>query len=172
MRCGRYLRATISKFSSSAALTSVARVVSVPCRMGSITKDRGKAVRVVLALVLIYVGIVVAFESMLGIFQPAGGDTLVIATTSDDEVHSRVVSGLEVDGQLYVAANHWPRAWYRQALANPNIEVTRDGATAAYLAVAVDEDEHERVDSAHRLGPVIRFLTGFPPRRFVRLDPS
>ncbi|MFU8814292.1 MAG: nitroreductase/quinone reductase family protein [Pseudomonadales bacterium] len=131
-----------------------------------------KFVKIVTILLLVYVGIVIAFESLLGYFQPAGETTLVI-TTTDGSGHSsnRVLSRIESDGQLYVAANHWPRAWYRQALANPSVQIEMGGEQAAYLAVPIDGDEHDRVDADQPLGPVIRILTGFPPRYFVRLDP-
>ena len=131
-----------------------------------------KAVKWIAVVLLAYVGLVGLFETMLGTFQPAGGGTLVITTVdADGEAHDRVVSRLETDGRLYVAANHWPRAWYRRALENPEIRVTMDGTTADYLAVPVEGEEHERVDAEHPLGPVFRVLTGFPPRYFVRLDP-
>jgi len=131
-----------------------------------------KAVRIIAILILVYAGIVVAFESLLGYFQPQGQSTLIITTKDDDgKPHSRVVARLETDRKLYVAANHWPRAWYHQALDNPNVQVTVDGETRDYLAVPVDDEEHDRVDGAHPLGTVFRILTGFPPRYFVRLDP-
>ena len=81
------------------------------------------------------------------------------------------MSGLESDGQLYVAANHWPRAWYDRALENPEVHVTLDGEKSDYRAVPVTGEEHDRVDSKNSLGVVFRILTGFPPRHFVRLDP-
>ncbi len=131
-----------------------------------------KAVKIVLVLLLIYVGIVVAFESLLGYFQPAGQGTLVITTTDDDgHANDRVLARITSDEKLYVAANHWPRAWYRQALANPNVKATVDGEQGDYVAVPVIGAEHERVDAQNSLGPVFRVLTGFPPRYFVRLDP-
>jgi len=131
-----------------------------------------KAIKIIAILLVVYVGIVVAFESLLGYFQPANEGTLVIATTdasgnSNDRVLSRIIS----NDQLYVAANHWPRAWYREVLANPQVKVTLDGAQGDYLAVPVTDDEYDRLNSEHSLGPVIRILTGFPPREFVRLDP-
>ncbi|MDH3645082.1 MAG: nitroreductase family deazaflavin-dependent oxidoreductase, partial [Gammaproteobacteria bacterium] len=104
--------------------------------------------------------------------QPAGDTTLVITTLDGDKnANDRVLSRLESDGKLYVAANHWPRAWYNQALANPEVEITLDGEKAGYMAVPVTGVEHEHLDSEYRLGPVVRVLTGFPPRYFVRLDP-
>ena len=132
-----------------------------------------KAVKFMGILLLIYVGLVVAFESLLGYFQPAGQGTLVITTTAaDGSTSDRVVTGLESHGKLYVAANHWPRAWYNQALENPNVSVTVDGLREAYLAQPVSGDEHDRVDDDNPIGLGFRFLTGFPPRVFVRLEPQ
>ncbi len=49
-----------------------------------------KALKIVAIVVLVYVGIVVAFESMIGYFQPAGGSTLVITTFDGDRTaHDR-----------------------------------------------------------------------------------
>jgi hypothetical protein len=70
-----------------------------------------------------------------------------------------------------VAANHWPRAWYERALANPEVQVTAEGVKTDYRAVPVEGAEHERVEAANRHGVAFRILTGFPPRYFVRLDP-
>ncbi len=131
-----------------------------------------KAVKLVAVLILVYVGIVSAFESLLGYFQPAGETTLVITTTAEDGTpNDRVVSHLDSNGQLYVAANHWPRAWYNRALENPNVQVTLDGEKGNYLAVPVTEEEHDRVNGENSLGMMFRILTGFPPRYFFRLDP-
>lgn len=131
-----------------------------------------KALKIVAIVVLVYLGIVVAFESLIGYFQPTAGSTLVITTFDGDGTsHDRVVSRLESDGQLYVAANHWPRAWYERALEKPEVQVTLDGENGDYLVVPVSGEEHDRVDAANSLGLAFRILTGFPPRYFVRLDP-
>jgi hypothetical protein len=133
---------------------------------------RGKAVKIVALLFFLYVGLVAAFESMLGFFQPANQTTLVITTTDGEgRSYDRVVARLESGGQLYVAANHWPRAWYRRALENPSVDVVSEDESGPYVAVPVTDAEHDRVDSDNGLGFVFRFLTGFPPRYFVRLDP-
>jgi hypothetical protein len=130
-----------------------------------------KLVKYVAIAFLVYVGIVVAFESMIGYFQPAGGSTLVITTfTPDGTAHDRVVSKLASEGKLYVAANHWPRAWYRRALENPDVQATMDGVKGDYKAVPVSGAEHDAVNDANKLPIFFRFLTGFPPRYFVRLD--
>ncbi len=113
-----------------------------------------------------------AFESLIGVIQPTAGDTLVITTQDGDgDANDRVVSRLKSGGQLYVAANHWPRAWYNRALENPEVQVTLDGEEGKYRAVPIVGVEHERVDGENSLGVFFRMLTGFPPRYFVRLDP-
>lgn len=131
-----------------------------------------KALKILLALGLIYVGVVVLFESLLGYFQPGGDYTMIITTTdADGNRNNRVLAKVESDGTLYAAANHWPRAWYRQALANPAVSVNIDGESADYEAVPVEGAEHDRVDGARPLGVGFRILTGFPPRYFLRLEP-
>jgi F420H(2)-dependent quinone reductase len=131
-----------------------------------------KAVKILVIALLVYVGIVVAFESLIGTLQPANQETLVITTFDKDGApHDRVVSRLETDGKLYVAANHWPRAWYRRALENPDVQATVNGTKGDYKAVPVDAAEHDRVNSEHALPIFFRFLTGFPKRLFLRLDP-
>jgi hypothetical protein len=131
-----------------------------------------KAFKIVAIVVLVYLGIVIAFESLLGYFQPEGKTTLVITTTAEDGApNDRVLSHVESNGQLYVAANHWPRAWYKRALENPEVQVTLHGEKGDYRAVPVVGGEHDRIDGEHSLGVFFRILTGFPPRYFVRLDP-
>ena len=132
-----------------------------------------RVVKIVAILLLVYVGIVVAFESLIGYFQPQDTNTMVITTQDGSgNAKQRVVARLDVDGKLYVAANHWPRRWYTEVLAHPQVQVTSGGTTGAYVAVPVTGEEKDRVEAQHSLGPVIRLLTGFPPRRIVRLDPA
>jgi len=131
-----------------------------------------KALKILAIVVLAYVGLVVVFESSIGYFQPTAGSTLVITTfDADGTAHDRVVSRLESGGKLYVATNHWPRAWYKRALQNPDVRVSLAGETGDYRAVPVTGAEHDRVESDNGLGVVFRILTGFPPRHFLRLDP-
>ena len=132
-----------------------------------------KVFKIIAILFVVYVGIVVIFESLLGYYQPAGEGTLVITTTDDAGAkNDRVLSRLESQEQIFVAANHWPRAWFNEVLANPNVEVTIDGEKAAYVAVPATDDEHERLSTEFAVGTMFRILTGFPPRYFVRLDPA
>ncbi len=131
-----------------------------------------KAVKWIAIVFLVYVGIVAAFESLIGVLQPGGDSTLILTTTdADGSSHDRVLSRLEGDGKLYVSVNHWPRAWYHRALENPSVEVTLDGRKGAYMAVAVVAGEHDRLQAENAHPLFFRILTGFPPRYFVRLDP-
>lgn len=125
-----------------------------------------------LILVLVYIGWVVYFEARLGYLQPEGGSTIVIATFDDEgERNERVVRLEQIDGENYIAANHWPRAWYNQALEKPNIEVRMDDSFAPYLAVPLEGEEEARIREIYSFGFGFRFQTGFPPRKFMRLDP-
>lgn len=128
--------------------------------------------KILVIVVLIYVAIVAAFESLIGVIQPAGGSTLVLTTfDSDGTAHDRVLAQLDTDGKVYVSANHWPRAWYRRVLQNPDVQATIGGTKGNYRAVSVTGEEAARVEREHPHGLAFRFVTGFPPRYFVRLDP-
>lgn len=127
--------------------------------------------RIALAVFGLYVLVVIGFEAMLGYFQPKGGNTIVITTTdASGAQHTRVVSRLEHAGQLHIAANHWPREWYRQVLANPALEVDLPEGRKPFTAVPVSDAEHDALMAAHPHSLGFRILTGFPPRRFVRLE--
>ena len=123
-----------------------------------------------IGLVVVYIGLVVLFESWLGYSQPSNQNTLVITTFDNQEAKHRVLSAVNNDGKLYVSANHWPRAWYRQALSNPNVEVNYKGETNSYLAVPVEGKQHDKLKEEHAHSLTFRILTGFPPRYFLRLD--
>jgi hypothetical protein len=125
------------------------------------------------ALFLLYAGSIVWFEARLGINQPQGATSLVIATFNNGERHERVVRLETIDGKNYVAANHWPRAWYHQALNNPNVEVKMPGTDSfePFEAVNVEGEEDTYVREIYTFGFNFRFRTGFPPRYFLRLEP-
>lgn len=133
-----------------------------------------KIVKIVAVLFLVYVGIVATFESVLGYAQPKGEANLVL-TSRDGEGNSydRVLTRIEVENRVYVAVNHWPRAWYGRVKENPGVKVTFGGNTTENIAVPVtDEAEAERIRTARPSSLMFRILTGFPPRYFVRLDPT
>ena len=124
-------------------------------------------------LFLVYVGSIVWFEARLGYNQPQGNTSLVIATFSDDnERHERVLRLEKIDGRNYIAANHWPRAWYNQVINNPNVEVKLPGEDSFenYLAVSLKGNEEEHIRGVYSFGFEFRFRTSFPPRYFLRLD--
>jgi hypothetical protein len=126
----------------------------------------------VAVLLVIYIGQVVAFEVRLGVNQPENQSTIVIATyNSAGERSERVLRLVEVDGEAYVAANHWPRAWYQQALENPQIEVDFGDGFEPYTAVALEGEDDARIRAIYTVGFGFKFRTGFPPRYFLRLDP-
>jgi hypothetical protein len=132
----------------------------------------------VIALVA-YVGLVVAFECLVGFFGRREAQSgvlsnehwIVISTSDSGGSRDTVIAGVELDGHLYVAANHWPRGWYHRAIANPDVQVTRGGEKKPYRAVLLSGDEEMQVAGRYVLPFPIRFLTGFPPRAFLRLDP-
>ena len=138
-----------------------------------------KPIKWIAILLAAYVGLVVAFESLVVIMgrnqaarglQP-GEDWLVITTTDAEGSTDTVVAGVESGGQLYVAANHWPHAWYARAIENPEVEITRGGERLAHRAVPVTGEERVRIARDYALPWAVRFLTGFPPRYFLRLNP-
>lgn len=75
--------------------------------------------------------------------------------------------------ELYVSANHWPRAWYRQALQNPNVEVKLASADdfMKYTAVPLEGIEDERVKERFKPSLRSQLRMGFAPRQFLRLVP-
>lgn len=122
------------------------------------------------AICILQSGCMTAFAA----FQPEniGGETIVITTIdAEGERHDRVLSPIDEEGTLFVAANHWPRAWYRRALANPEVSVTRGDTTIDYRAVPVSEQERERLLDESGFPVVAYLFTGFAPREFLRLDP-
>jgi hypothetical protein len=127
--------------------------------------------RIAIGIVIVYVLIVVAFETLLGYNQPEFDGTLTLTTYNEEgESFDRVVTRLKSNDNLYVRVNHWPRAWYYRLLDNPDIKVTMDGETKDYLAVDIEGEEYDLVQNEHPAGVMFRILTGFPPRHIVRLD--
>ena len=126
--------------------------------------------KILIGIAVLYVMVVVGFESMLGYTQPENRGTLVITTFDDGEPHDRVVSRIHIDDELYVAVNHWPRLWYWQLLDEPVVRIRYGDTDDLFRAVPVEEDQAiRRVDDARPLSLQFRILTGFPPRHFVQL---
>jgi hypothetical protein len=139
-----------------------------------------KLVKILGISLVVYVGLVIAFECLVGFMgqrQARNGvapdeDWIVISTTdADGAAKDTVIAGVEMDGQLYVAANHWPRGWYKRAIAHPDVELTRAGEMTPRRAVPGTGEELARIAHDYEMPWPVRFLTGFPPRAFLRLDP-
>ena len=126
--------------------------------------------KILIGIAVLYVLVVVGFESMLGYTQPENQGTLVITTFDDGEPHDRVVSRIHIDDELYVAVNHWPRLWYWQLLEEQVVRIRYGDTDDLFRAVPVEGDQAiQRVDDARPLSLQFRILTGFPPRHFVQL---
>lgn len=113
--------------------------------------------------------------TLVAAFQPKGFGIpiLTLTTTAEDGTsRDRVLARIERDDQLYVSANHWPRAWYNRALENPKVQVTIEDEKRDYLAIPVTEDERDRLLAESEFPFIARIMTGFPPREFLRLDPQ
>jgi hypothetical protein len=132
-----------------------------------------KALKIAGIVLAVYVVIVAAFETAIGWGKPDMDGALTIATRGEDgEWSERVLAGVRMDDRLYVAVNHWPRAWYWRLLADPAVEVTIGDTRAPYTAVPLDGAERDRIAAHYALPLAARALMGFAPRRFVRLDPA
>ena len=103
--------------------------------------------------------------------EPGRALALGIDARTRDFSTDRVLGRDFAGGKHYASANHWPRAWYDNALENPRVQVTMDGTTADYIAVPVDDEEHERVAAEIGNGIGFKIMVGFAPQRFLRLDP-
>ena len=126
--------------------------------------------KILIGIAVLYVLVVVGFESMLGYTQPENQGTLVITTFDDGEPHDRVVSRIHIDDELYLAVNHWPRLWYWQLLDEPVVRIRYGDTDDLFRAVPVEGDQAiQRVNDARPLSLQFRILTGFPPRHFVQL---
>jgi len=127
---------------------------------------------VLLIVFLVYVGFVALMEALIGYIQPhMDGGVRLTTTDAEGRASARMLAGARLDGKLYIASNHWLRGWYRQALTEPSVLAEVDGAQAAYSAVPIEGEERARVSEAYRMGFVLRFVCGFAPSKFLRLDP-
>ncbi|MEE3326352.1 MAG: hypothetical protein VX252_03395 [Myxococcota bacterium] len=133
-------------------------------------------------LAIVYIAFVFFFEGfVLGYLQPNSVpdylkdkvEVIELRTTdSSGDVSRRRVAGFGMDGKLYASAHHWPRGWYHNAVANPELIVERDNVSGDYIAVPISGEEFDRVAEGFPLSFPVRFAMGFPPeRQILRLDP-
>ena len=126
--------------------------------------------KIVGVVFLCYAAVVVTFESLLGYFQPTSSETLKITTYAQGEPKTRVVNKLYRGETLYVAANHWPRRWYYEATENPRVSIKLNDEIVFFRATPTSTQEDEQVSLKNPLPFSFRLLTGFPPRKFLRLE--
>ncbi|MEM8501211.1 MAG: hypothetical protein AAF542_24565 [Pseudomonadota bacterium] len=121
---------------------------------------------------VVYVGVVILFESLIGYFQPQNQATLALTVfESNNQPHVRVLSRIEHQDSLYVAVNHWPRAWFHALQENPSVRVAfADQDFAATARVVNDPSEITSIETDRPLTWWFKLLTGYPPRYFVRLE--
>ena len=89
-----------------------------------------------------YVLLVLAINGIAGVVQPelgAGSGEGVLRTFSEDgEVYERRLAVVDDAGVLWLASVQHFRRWYHRAVANPDVELVRDGEVRPYRAVPVD----------------------------------
>lgn len=139
--------------------------------MAILTKKR--AIKIGICFLILYAAIVILFETLLGTTQPTYDGIMIITSFEEDgEAIDRVVARLDLEGQIYVAVNHWPRAWARRIQRNPEVQLTYQGETWNYTSVVLEGAEHDQGAIDFSVPFSFRFLTGFPPRYFFRFDPK
>ena len=137
-----------------------------------------KIVRVLAIVLGAYVVLGLSFDAAIGYIQPRRQGTVVLRTFDSSGASKDTVLGLREDnGQLWVESGHWFRGWYKRVLANPNVELVRDGRAVPYHAVP--DDSPEAVEHMARLMGkgtgagywVTRTLLLWAPIKPVKLDP-
>lgn len=138
--------------------------------------------RIPVILLVTYIVIGLIFDSLIGIFQPQSGNTLIIQTyDAKGALIDSVLTALDVkdesgEEQLWVESGHWFRGWYNRLLDNPDVYIIRHGERKPYTAVPVDTPEAvEFVTQLMGKGTKARYWVGrtlllYAPIKPVRLD--
>ncbi len=132
--------------------------------------------RILLGLVL---ALVVGIGGFYGavILASESGEVVTLRTGSGGEARATRLWVVDHDGAVWVRTGHAGKGWYRQIQLEPAVELERDGATSARIAVPVREpDVAQAVNEAFRekYGNADGFvaLSGDASQRIVvRLDP-
>ena len=121
---------------------------------------------------VVYGAFVLLAELLIWRFQPQmDGGVILYVTDADGNSVERNLAGFEYDNRLYVSSNHWFRRWYNLVLENPEVDVLRDGVRGPCEAIVVTGDERTALSRAYEMGFILRFICGFAPSKFLRLDP-
>ena len=123
-------------------------------------------------VLLAYLAFVLLVECLIWRLQPdtTGGVTIHVTDRSAKQVQ-RNLAGFEYDNRLYVSSNHWFRHWYKLALDNSSVVITKNGVRRPCKAIVVAGREQISVSRAYKMGFILRFICGFAPSKFLRLDP-
>jgi hypothetical protein len=137
-----------------------------------------KALRIVGIVFGVYIVLGLAIDGAIGYFQPNTEGTVVLRSfDAAGNSKDTVLSLLDDDGQLWVESGHWFRSWYDRVVANPEVELVREGRASPYTAVPLDTDD--ALDTVLRLmgkGQGAGYYIGrtmllWAPIKPVRLDP-
>jgi len=111
-------------------------------------------------VIAIYIIFVVLFEGVfLGYNQPkleSAGIPMLVLTTTDEAGDSspRRLARIETDGKLYVSAHHWPRGWYYEAVANPDVQVEMKTFQPQASMLSLQVAYHSPMDASPAPGAV------------------
>ena len=127
---------------------------------------------IVVFALIVYVVLLLLLEATISKAQPDMANGVTLFVNHGDEVVSRKLYGFAYDNRLYISSNHWFRQWYYAVLKHPKINVEHDGEIKRYNVVPIEGDERTQIARMYKMGFVLRFMCGFAPRRFLRLDPQ
>ena len=54
---------------------------------------------------------------------------------------------------------------------DPAVDVTQDSVRRPFKAIIVAGNEQASISRAYKMGFILRFICGFAPSKFLRLDP-
>ena len=134
-----------------------------------------KILRVILIVLVSYLGVGLLFDGLIGLFQP--GSDVLRSYDTQGAPHDTKLGVIEDGDTLWVESGHHFRGWYHRVRQNPDVELIRSGVSKPYHAVPVDDPETK----AHLIGLmkqrtaagyyVTRALLLFADIKPVRLDP-
>jgi len=130
-----------------------------------------------------FVVLALALDGLVAAFQPAieRGDREAVLRTRDSngDWHESRMIVIEDGDTLWVQSGHHFRGWYHRLVADPEVELVREGVRTRYRAAALETPEakaHMRKMLMERTGVVgyyaIRTFLLFADVKPVRLDPA
>ena len=112
-----------------------------------------KPAKIILGLLVGYLGLIVAFELMIGILQPEQGQVLTITTTGDDdEVTTIAGSNFGPVNVQNTVAVHYQSATLDSVYAKSEFTAVSCAVTAADTAIECTSAEGVGLDVGHGVG--------------------